>query len=696
MFGFLDRLDDWLRLGALGELDPAGAPLHPPVAYEGADHMVIPRANTPHVPEGGWRGLAVVRCVSDRRSDIVAWAPFDSENPPDAAGAAILLDRQLTFFEFPRTVAGLLLALTNHGLALQEILLTLQWGALRRGERSSLIVVIGSPMRGIAGSDVRHQHLVAWLIEETVAKDLLTSINRYFDDDDRQASGKAALDRLWEWAKEAKVRWCRLREDRPEVTVRRDRGTPSSWFAGKRIAVWGCGAIGGYVADFVVRSGARSVLLVDTANVAPGVLVRQPFVDSDINRSKAEVLAERLREVFPGVTSVKGLHADIVTTVLDDLDWAKNLDVILDCTASRTVLKKLEMRSAESTGMPVSVASLVVGPRASRGLVAVAPRGFSGGPSDVLRKAKLQLLRNGPREILDEFWPGNDTRDQELFQPEPGCSDITFAGSAADVAGLAASMVSRSALHLAEEGEDQALVAWVPPTENGSATGPFDPMKLHADTLVGDDTGGYQVRVSPSAWSRIQHFMMESRRRRGPKVETGGVLFGQRDDASRVVWIDEVMGPPLDSEASEHGFLCGTIGVRERHEELELLSEGTIRFVGMWHTHPGGTPSPSSVDYNAARRLLALSERSTERVLMLIIGGNLEHNPEPVAYSFSKRDFDTAGSHTNLRVYPLYPLRVRMHYVFAGGRASLHRVQDVLHTLALSLGIIKNGEQDPS
>jgi hypothetical protein len=33
LFGFMTRLHEWLRRGALGELDPPGEPLHPPVAY---------------------------------------------------------------------------------------------------------------------------------------------------------------------------------------------------------------------------------------------------------------------------------------------------------------------------------------------------------------------------------------------------------------------------------------------------------------------------------------------------------------------------------------------------------------------------------------------------------------------------------------------------------------------------------------
>ena len=41
MFGLIQRLGEWLRQAALGELDPDDQPLHPPVAYTSATHGVI-------------------------------------------------------------------------------------------------------------------------------------------------------------------------------------------------------------------------------------------------------------------------------------------------------------------------------------------------------------------------------------------------------------------------------------------------------------------------------------------------------------------------------------------------------------------------------------------------------------------------------------------------------------------------------
>jgi hypothetical protein len=54
---------------------------------------------------------------------------------------------------------------------------------------------------------------------------------------------------------------------------------------------------------------------------------------------------------------------------------------------------------------------------------------------DLDRRAKIAFANaiNG-RHVLDEFWPSS-SGSERLFQPEPGCSEPTFVGSAADVFG---------------------------------------------------------------------------------------------------------------------------------------------------------------------------------------------------------------------------------------------------------------------
>jgi tRNA A37 threonylcarbamoyladenosine dehydratase len=70
-------------------------------------------------------------------------------------------------------------------------------------------------------------------------------------------------------------------------------------FAGKRVVIWGCGALGAPIAESIVRAGASAVILCDSASVHPGVLILQPFIDDDLGRAKAVVLAHRLERSSP-------------------------------------------------------------------------------------------------------------------------------------------------------------------------------------------------------------------------------------------------------------------------------------------------------------------------------------------------------------------------------------------------------------
>ena len=70
MFGFMERVDLFLRSAAAGKLDPVGAPMHPPTtpASKKTDlPTVIPKVDAPHT--GGKRGLASRRSKTFR--DVV-------------------------------------------------------------------------------------------------------------------------------------------------------------------------------------------------------------------------------------------------------------------------------------------------------------------------------------------------------------------------------------------------------------------------------------------------------------------------------------------------------------------------------------------------------------------------------------------------------------------------------------------------
>ena len=219
--------------------------------------------------------------------------------------------------------------LEGQGISRSALIKTLGGVAAINGEDTQLLVLIGTPTRGIRESGVYPQNLVAWLLEPAIANGLRLALEQFSPHERIQEIGRECERIVLEWSDIAKVNWCRVREARPEVTVRRDEGSPLGSFRGKSVAVWGCGAIGGHVAEALARAGAEKLVLRDKSVVTPGVLVRQPFEDSDIGKNKAVATRERLRRIIPGL-SVDVMERDILDGPIDQTDRADGVDMVID------------------------------------------------------------------------------------------------------------------------------------------------------------------------------------------------------------------------------------------------------------------------------------------------------------------------------------------------------------------------------
>jgi len=116
------------------------------------------------------------------------------------------------------------------------------------------------------------------------------------------------------------------------------------------------------------------------------------------------------------------------------------------------------------------------------------------------------------------------------------------------------------------------------------------------DLVSPDPRRGYDNPISRSNWDEMRAAIDRNKRKRSPEVETGGLLFGRRDNASKVIWVDEATGPPPDSVHRRDLFVCGTEDTQAANEERKSRTHSAVQYVGMWHTHPGSAPSPSGKD----------------------------------------------------------------------------------------------------
>ncbi|MBS0533098.1 MAG: ThiF family adenylyltransferase [Proteobacteria bacterium] len=613
MFGLMARINEWLRAAAANDLDPIGMPLHPPVTYSTSKFTVVPTENAPNVPAGFWAGYAKITRESDHKVELGEWFEYSGDVPSGRLAVALLLPTTMPH-EYPTSMADLLKLLEARGIAAEIVRLITQLGVLRAVEGKPLIFVLGAAMRGIAGGP-RLQHLTAWHLNTERVDEIRKAIDASTDAEQLDVAY------FQDWAATASIEWCRVLEDRPEIVTRRDVGTASIWWRGRSVVMFGCGAIGSVAAMLLARAGVAKLTLYDRDIVKPGVLVRQSFGRYQIGLNKADAMAQNVKNAVPAV-DVRYAETDVVARLKVPERLAEILaaDVIINATASTTVAAALEK---EFRGWPKKhppVISMALGHRADQALMTMAVQDVPGISLDLDRRFKIALSNVvHAKHVVDEFWPVSPER-RRIFQPEPGCSSPTFIGSAADVMALTAQMTNVAGEWLAEPDRTFARARsfdLAGPKGGSAREFAFD---WQADIILRDGRHGYQVRISRAAMSAMRGWMRRSERVRGRRDETGGVLFGHFDPFLKVVWVDEVSGPPPDSVQSPTAFICGTAGVAEMNEEKRKRTRDAVAFVGMWHTHPGGMPWPSPTDRSAMAELLTSDLFKANRFLMVIIG----------------------------------------------------------------------------
>ncbi len=677
MFGLIERLVLWLERAALGELDPDDQPLHPPVAYVSGDNgVMVVRADlgdlAPRVANPGRRRrgvpppvasrpgadvsyrlvVGITTAYSDDRLDIVEWVSRDEwlrrfsagelpsayDGRPIAGALAVLTDREMSF-EYPKQAAALVAALEALGVPRDELFTAISevaavnyvLGCRRAGDDpvrpTQLHLFVGTPSRRVADGTLR-QHLVCWRFDDVGR---LVAEYIVFADSDHPALahlGDLAHQLLPGWIATTDTSWVRVMEARDEVTVRRDTNSSAEWIRGRRVLVLGCGALGGPIAEFCVRGGATEVQVVDEDVVTPGILVRQPYADGDIGLPKAVALAARLNRVRLD-EPVRPTVGSAQAVVLADGAPAPDVDLVIDATADAAVASLLELRRSQSRDTWPPLMSVMIGHDARRGVVTVAKRGATGAGRHLLRR--LSLAGRGQHagrldDVVADFFPA-EVRSA-TFQPEPGCSSPTFTGSAADLAALAGHLFDAGLHAVTRDGSGESTLPMVAAIARlGEVTaGPGRPGTMWLgwpnDWVCNDAETGYEVRISQPALTRMRAEVRRGARLRGPKIETGGLLLGQVDDACRCIWIDDVSGPPPDSLLSALHFDHGVEGVEELVAYHRDRSGRLTAFIGMWHSHPYGEAAPSPTDKIGMRILITPLANSPSRALIVIVGGD--------------------------------------------------------------------------
>jgi Dinucleotide-utilizing enzymes involved in molybdopterin and thiamine biosynthesis family 2 len=427
MSAFLDRLWAWLADAAAGRFNAATAMYH---AVGGVLHR------TPGTP------TIVVRepipCRPSQRAHLMyrtEWRQdltFESAPGPGPAlpvltlacdlpfGAGVTLAELLTLIDNPYSYGP-----PKHvGLGprpARAVLTTLATSAIRNasGSQQYFGLAVPHPSGGPT-------HLLVGRLPITASDELRESARSHGPIIDVDPS---VID------EDIPIEWCGVSDERSEVTTRRDEQRPVNAFQGKNVHVWGCGGLGSWIAEFVTRAGAARISLCDPGNVTGGLLVRQDYVEEDIGQNKAQALATRLQAIND--------HVEVIAAsggIPADIEDALASDVIIDATVSIAVARAL---SAFAASIPrrALLAQVATDTRTGTlGILVVSAPSHTEAPEVIDRRAGEKVLADAALEQYHSLW--QEPLEGHEITPTRGCSVPTFHGSAADLAAVAACLVS--------------------------------------------------------------------------------------------------------------------------------------------------------------------------------------------------------------------------------------------------------------
>jgi hypothetical protein len=613
LFGFFDRLKLWLGKAAINEMDPVEGALEPP--HHIVDSTQLPfliRSNAPVEAGLPWIGLAELEKHTNR-IELVGWNDLSTPWPENRQPAlAIFLPKALPM-EFPRYGKEFFAELAKQGFQKEDILSRATIAAVLTPENAPAYLLLGVPMRRSSEGVSKH-HIAVWSIDPKYATNLREAASSKADSTELASIKNKINDLIYQIFENSTLQWCRVLEERSEIIVRRDAKTPMAWFANKSVLILGCGALGSWSSEIIARANPKQLDFVDNAIVKPGILARQNFTLEEIGSSKAKALAKRTQQLTSG-TTVQAFYKEAHSFISDNPDRMQNYDLILDCTASSIFQMKLERDWNQLGSFKANVISFIIDAKARQCLAIVLPPRARGGIWSAFVQLKQEICRDqNQKEIAASFY--SEGAAKELFQPEPGCSELTFAGSASDMLNLVSTGLN-IAVH-------QIAVANAP-TGVAFSSHKFDgrPGSLKVARLTKSEervVDKYRVRITPNVYREIKAWVRQNNRVRPSSHETGGLLWGLWDDAVETIWIFDASGPPKDSIHSPGHFVCGSAGTELEHARRTKQSYGNTGFIGFWHTHPDMPSQQSIIDIAGMASLVASVGENQKRALMFIFG----------------------------------------------------------------------------
>lgn len=188
---------------------------------------------------------------------------------------------------------------------------------------------------------------------------------------------------------------------------------------GSHVAVFGLGGVGSWCAEALARSGVGQLTLVDRDTVGTSNINRQLCaLDSTVGRSKAEVVAARIKDINPGIC-IRPIYAHYEAANRDaffaDYDYVVDAIDLVSCKLDLII-------SCMERSMPV-ISALGTGNKKDASLLRIADISKTSGCA-LARVVRKELRSRGISHHTVVFSPEEPMEAMQVEAPPPGRRSI--------------------------------------------------------------------------------------------------------------------------------------------------------------------------------------------------------------------------------------------------------------------------------
>nr|WP_281722672.1 Mov34/MPN/PAD-1 family protein [Nitrosomonas nitrosa] len=367
-----------------------------------------------------------------------------------------------------------------------------------------------------------------------------------------------------------------------------------------KITAIGVGALGSQVVMNCARSAFGRWTLIDPDLMFPHNLARHLLTDFYVGMPKVAAVACQANAVVAGDASFTPLAVDVLGSAsgTECSEALENAEVILDMSASLGVARHIA-RHIKSAARRMS---LFLSPTGND-LVLLS--------EDAARLCTLDGLEMQYYRavVTNAALAGHLSISGGRHRYGQTCRDVTSA-LAHDRVSLHAAVAAR-ALREAVGNSEATIAIWR--CEANCGVRRVDTISSMA---IRHAVGDWVLWTDVTLIDRLQTLRQEKL-----PNETGGILIGSMDLASKTVYVVDTIPSPPDSFEWPTLYIRGCRGLRSLVNKVADKTGGMLEYVGEWHSHPIGCPPlPSGDDLKAFSWLSENMASEGLPAVMIIVG----------------------------------------------------------------------------